>query len=32
MTFPARNVLAHKKPNGANAVGTITATAVRPGP
>lgn len=32
MTFPARSVLAHKKPNGQGAVGTITLTAVRPGP
>ena len=32
MTFPMRSVLSHKKPNGANSVGTITATAVRPGP
>lgn len=32
MDFPPHVVTAHKKPNGANAVGTITATAVRPGP
>lgn len=32
MTFPVRTLVAHKKPNGNNTVGTITQTAVRPGP
>jgi len=30
--FPVRTVVAHKKPNGMNAEGTMTVTAVRPGP
>lgn len=32
MTFPVHTVVAHKKPNGPNAVGTVTLTTVRPGP
>jgi hypothetical protein len=32
MNFPTRTVVAHKKPTGEGAEGTITATAVRPGP
>lgn len=32
MTFPTHTVLAHKKPNGQGAVGTLTLTTVRPGP
>jgi hypothetical protein len=32
MTFPTHTVVAHKKPNGGGAMGTITATAVPPGP
>lgn len=32
MNFPTHTVVAHKKPNGAGAMGTITATAVPPGP
>ncbi len=32
MTFPVHTVLAHKKPNGMNTVGTLTLTTVRPGP
>lgn len=32
MNFPVHTVVAHKKGNGANAVGTVTITTVRPGP
>jgi hypothetical protein len=32
MTFPVHTVLSHKKPNGMNTVGTVTLTAIRPGP
>jgi hypothetical protein len=32
MTFPTHTVVAHKKPQGPSAMGTITATAVPPGP
>jgi hypothetical protein len=32
MTFPSHVVVAHKKPNGAGAEGTLTITVVRPGP
>lgn len=32
MTFPMRTVAAHKKPPGPNSMGTLTTTAVRPGP
>jgi hypothetical protein len=32
MNFPTRTVAVHKKPNGNNAEGTLTFTAVRPGP
>jgi hypothetical protein len=31
MAFPARTLVAHKKPNGNGTVGTITQTAIRPG-
>jgi hypothetical protein len=32
MTFPTHTVMVHKKPNGGGSMGTITATAVPPGP
>ena len=32
MDFPARTVMAHKKPGNVNAEGTITSTAIAPGP
>ncbi|MDB4954993.1 MAG: hypothetical protein JWO36_2562 [Myxococcales bacterium] len=32
MNFPAHTVLAHKQPNGMNTVGTLTVSAVKPGP
>lgn len=32
MTFPPHIVVAHKKPNGQGALGTLTITVVRPGP
>ena len=32
MTFPTHTILAHKKPNGAQAEGTLTVTQIPPGP
>jgi hypothetical protein len=32
MNFPTHTVAAHKKPSGTNAMGTVTATAIPPGP
>jgi hypothetical protein len=32
MTFPTHTIIAHKKPSGQNTMGTVTATAIPPGP